>query len=173
MAELTESNTSPDVNIYVESETPEDGPLYEAVSRPFKIDRLSPTVISQIQKDTDLPRVGVSKVAISHDSLYLASVNEQCPTLVWIWDLVKCQLNSVIKQQDVVNGVCWAPNSLNLNISSNENKIYLWSLRGASVCQVPPLNQKEAFKVCEIIWNPNGKNFAALDKNQGLVFVYP
>ena len=94
--ELNEGNTSPDVNIYVESETLEDGPLYEAVGRPFKIDRLSTAVVSVIQKDTDLPRVGVSKIAVSHDSCFLATVNEQCPKLVWIWDLVKCQLNSLI-----------------------------------------------------------------------------
>ena len=41
MAELTVENTSPEVNIYIESETNEDGPLYEAVSRPFKVERLS------------------------------------------------------------------------------------------------------------------------------------
>ena len=35
--ELTEHNSSPDLNIYVESETSEDGPLYEAVSMPFAL----------------------------------------------------------------------------------------------------------------------------------------
>jgi hypothetical protein len=46
LEEINEGNSSPDVNIYVESETPEDGPLYEAVGRPFKIDRLSQAVVS-------------------------------------------------------------------------------------------------------------------------------
>jgi len=111
-------------------------------------------------------------MAVSGDSCYLATVNEQSPKLVWIWDLIKCQLNSVVQQKDVVRDIAWAPNSLNLNISSTDAKIFLWSLRGASVCQVPPMN-KETFKVTKIIWNPNGKNFAALEANQGLVFVYP
>lgn len=31
---------------------------------------------------------------------------------------------------------------------------------------------KENFTVQKVEWNPNGKSFAALDKN-GLVFVYP
>jgi len=35
--ELTEHNSSADLNIYVESETSEDGPLYEAVSMPFAL----------------------------------------------------------------------------------------------------------------------------------------
>jgi WD40 repeat protein len=132
--ELNESNTSPDINIYVESETLEDGPLYEAVGRPFKIERLSTAVVSVIQKETDLPRVGVSKIAVSHDSCFMATVNEQCPKHVWIWDLVRCQLNSIVQQKDVVKDIVWAPNSLNLNISSSDSKIFLWSLRGASIC---------------------------------------
>jgi len=60
LTELTTENTCPEVNIYIESETNEDGPLYEAVSRPFKVERLSHNMVSQIQKETDLPRVGVS-----------------------------------------------------------------------------------------------------------------
>jgi hypothetical protein len=41
LEQLDDDNSSADVNIYVESETQEDGPLYEAVAKPFKIDRLS------------------------------------------------------------------------------------------------------------------------------------
>lgn len=32
---LNDNNSNADLNIYVESETKEDGPLYEAVSKPF------------------------------------------------------------------------------------------------------------------------------------------
>jgi WD40 repeat protein len=76
-------------------------------------------------------------------------------------------------QKNQVNDISWAPNSLNLNVSSNDSKIFLWSLRGASICQVPSISQKENFKVTKIIWNQNGKNFAAVEQNSGLVFVYP
>jgi hypothetical protein len=48
LEQLDDDNSSADVNIYVESETQEDGPLYEAVAKPFKIDRLSKAEISQI-----------------------------------------------------------------------------------------------------------------------------
>lgn len=82
-------------------------------------------------------------------------------------------LNSLVQQKNPIADVSWAPNSLNLNISSSDGKIFLWSLRGASVCQVPQMQRKDNFKVTEIMWNPNGKNFAAIEQNQGLVFVYP
>lgn len=171
--ELTDNNSSPDLNIYMENETPEDGPQYEAVSKPFKLEKLSKDQMSQIQPDTNLPRVGVSKIVISPDSYFAASICETSPTCVWIWDLTKLCLNSLLVQRNRVSEICWAPTSTNLNISSMDGKIYLWSLRGASVCQVPPMQMKENFKVSGIRWNRNGKNFAAVDKGQGLVFVYP
>jgi WD40 repeat protein len=115
----------------------------------------------------------VSKIKISPDSNFAASINEQTPTLVWVWDLVKMQLNSLIVQKESVKDISWSPNTLNLNISSSDAKIFLWSLRGASVCMVPPMTQKPNFSVTKSIWNPNGKNFAAVETNSGLVFVYP
>jgi hypothetical protein len=48
LEELDDNNSSPEVNIYVESETKEDGPLYEAVSKPFKLQKLAPNQIKQI-----------------------------------------------------------------------------------------------------------------------------
>ena len=134
LEELTDENSPAELNIYVEAETEEDGPLYEALSKPFKVERLSHANVRQIQKDSDLPRVGVSQMAVSSDSLFLATVNEQCPNLVWLWDLSKCSLASLIKQAHPVTSICWAPASQTLNICSTADKIFLWSLRGASVC---------------------------------------
>lgn len=172
LLELNDNNSNPELNIYVESETTDEGPLYEAVGKPFQISRLTAPEMRQIQAD-GLPRVGISKMAISHDSNFVATVCEQCPKFVWIWDLNTISLNSLLMQKNSVNDITWAPTTLNLNISSNDGKIFLWSLRGASVCQVPQISQKENFRVTKIQWNPNGKNFAAIEHNSGLVFVYP
>ena len=60
-----------------------------------------------------MPRVGVSKISVSPDSCFAATINEQSPKVIWIWDLVKMQLNSLILQKDVVQDLQWAPNSLN------------------------------------------------------------
>jgi hypothetical protein len=58
-----------------------------------------------------------------------------------------------------------------LNVSTGVGKLFLWTERVASVCQIPV--SKENFGVNRIVWNPNGRSFAALDKNTSLVFVYP
>ena len=172
--ELNQNNIqTTDVNIYVENETQDDGPLYEAVNKNYKIQKITQEEMRHMQKSTGLPKVGISNIKISSDSQYVATVCENTPKCVWIWDLQKLQLNTLLVQVNDVTSICWAPNTLNLNISSSDGKIYLWSLRGASVCQVPQMQNKESFKVSSIEWNSNGKNFAAIEKNQGLVFVYP
>lgn len=110
---------------------------------------------------------------MSPDSSYIATVSENTPHYVWIWDVAKMYLNSLVVQKKPVTDITWAPGTQNLNISSNDGKIFLWSLRGASVCQVPQMSLKDNFRVSSVIWNTNGKNFAAVEQNQGLVFVYP
>jgi WD40 repeat protein len=117
-----------------------------------------------------LPKLGVSLIAISSDSLFCATKNENSPNYVWIWDLTLFTLNTILIQKHEVLDLKFSPKLCNLNVSTGDGKIYLWSPRGASVCQVPV--NKQNFSVNEIVWNPNAKNFAALDTN-GLVFVYP
>jgi hypothetical protein len=75
LSELNENNSTNELNIYVESETVEDGPLYEAVGKPFKLERLTSPEMGQMTPE-GLPRVGISKLAISHDSNYIATVCE-------------------------------------------------------------------------------------------------
>jgi WD40 repeat protein len=73
-------------------------------------------------------------------------------------------------QKSEITSLSWCPKTPTLNISTGNGKLYLWTIRVASVCQVPV--NKDNFSVYQVLWNPNGKSFASLDKN-GLVFVYP
>jgi hypothetical protein len=93
---LNDNNSNTDLNIYVESETKEDGPLYEAVSKPFELKKLTKQESTVFKPDTELPRVGISKIVVSFDSNYVATICEQSPFYVWIWDLSNIQLNSII-----------------------------------------------------------------------------
>lgn len=73
-------------------------------------------------------------------------------------------------QKQEVEHLEFCPKTPTLNVSTGNGKLYLWTIKVASVCQVPV--NKDNFSVHSTCWNPNGKSFAALDKN-GLVFVYP
>lgn len=77
----------------------------------------------------------------------------------------------MVQRQEVMH-LSWCPrgSTATLNVSTGSNRLFLWTERVASVCQVPV--SKENYGVHSIKWNPNGKSFAAMDKN-ALVFVYP
>lgn len=208
LEQLTEFNSSDVLNIYMESESP-DGIYYEALNRPFKVPRGSITKYltqfastkQQIEsKQATSNARGISVIAISHDDRYCATKNEQTPCCVWVWDLIEMTLNSLIVQQSAIANLAWCPRTNNLNISTNSSRLFLWSPRGASVCQVPvqttdglkttqktqpmmTINTARSTKgkqsgstidltVSSVVWNPNGTSFAALDRNR-LVFVYP
>ena len=102
-------------------------------------------------------------------------------------------LNSLLVQKSTISDISWCPKSHNLNVSTNSNRLFLWSPQGASVCQVPiatstvVIQDKSKFgsgqkkkaekikldlQVLKVRWNPNGSSFAAMDKSK-LVFVYP
>jgi hypothetical protein len=77
-------------------------------------------------------------IALSSDAKFCATVSASAPKYVWVWDLTDYNLNSILCQDQEVSNLCWCPRSNNLNISTLESsKLYLWSPKGASVCQVP------------------------------------
>lgn len=65
---------------------------------------------------------------------------------------------------------CWAQGAPKLIIGTGDKKIFIWSPKGASVCQIPI--ERDNFEVGSLKWNPNGSSFAVEDK-LGLVFAYP
>ena len=127
---------------------------------------------------------GISKVEVSFDSRFCATKCETSPTCVWIWDLVEMALNSILVQKNEITDMKWNPKTHNLNICSGLNRLFLWSPKGASVCQVPTatstiVKQKTGksnkvaaatqkikldLGVSALHWNPNGSSFAAVDK---------
>ena len=148
-----------------------EGSVYEVAKKPFKVPNLQVNQISSKNTfNSDLPKVGISLVAISHDARFVAAKNELYPTIVWIWDLVRLSLNSVLSQKHEVTNLTWCPLSPTLNVSTGVGRLYLWTERVASVCQVPV--SRENFGVQKVIWNPNSRSFAAIDKGT-MVFVYP
>ncbi len=61
--------------------------------------------ISVIQKDTELPRIGISQIKLSFDNNFVATISETSPTCVWIWDIVKGILNSLIVQKNRITQI--------------------------------------------------------------------
>ncbi len=79
----------------------------------------------------------MSQVAISPDGRFAATKNEIQPQVVWIWDLTRLALNSIMVQRQEVTSLAWCPTEASLNVSTGVGRLYLWTDRVASVCQVP------------------------------------
>ena len=84
-------------------------------------------------------------IAVSKDNRYIACKNELCPTLVWIFDTTRLQIHTVMIQKQEVEHLEWCPKTATLNVSTGNGKLYLWTAKVASVCQVPV--NKENFSV--------------------------
>jgi len=175
LEKLTDENSPEVLNIYQESDS-RDGIFYDAVSRPYNIPHLPLQQQVAVKASSQPPKRGISIISVSFDSRFVASKNENTPRCVWIWDMVEMSLNSLLIQQSEVVDLAWCPKTHNLNLSTSSSRLFLWSPKGASVCQVPlstgnfsknlasKLPESNDLCVKKVIWNPNGNSFAALDK---------
>jgi len=96
-------------------------------------------------------------------------------------------LNVVLIHFDPVKSLDWSTKTNHLVIATNTSRIFIWSVNGASVCDIPlegqnneiqnkyGVKQKEKsqiFKVNKVKWNPDGKSILIQDKSNLLV-AYP
>jgi hypothetical protein len=99
---LTDENCPAEVNIYIESQEGKDGSsVYDIGKKPVKLPSLSAHHISSKTSgdSATLPKLGISLIAISQDARFAATKNELQPHVVWIWDLTRLYLNSVMIQR--------------------------------------------------------------------------
>jgi WD40 repeat protein len=157
----------PELHIYREEEYREGEVMssrYEMQSLPVKIQSL------KVPADKPNPPVGVSIVAWSFDSRYLATRNDNMPNALWIWDMETLALHILLIQKQPIRAVSWSPKSLHLAFSTGTARLFLWSLDGASVCDVPA--DSAEFHLNKLNWSPDGQCLLIQDKAQAIV-VYP
>ncbi|KAI9915744.1 hypothetical protein PsorP6_007652 [Peronosclerospora sorghi] len=98
---------------------------------PFSVRTLNSEPLSE------MPRIGISRVAWSADSAYLATKSDQMPYNVWIWRTETLTLHSTISLLDSVKSLQWDPLHTRLAITSGENRIYVWKTDGISWVDIP------------------------------------
>ena len=106
------------------------------------------------------PKIGVSKMAFSFDNIFLATKNDNMPNLVFIWDLNQMNLQTVLIHLNEVIYFQWAKNQNILFISTNNNKLYYFSLDTFSILQLAPDFQNKS-----LIFSSNGKKLMVKDTN--------
>ena len=82
-------------------------------------------------------KLGISLMSWSCDGTILATVNENMPHAVWVWEVEQAELSTVLLHISPVKAVEWAPQGHSLAICTGSPRVYLWSPGGASVVHVP------------------------------------
>lgn len=126
---------------------------YETVQPPVTIPSTKP------DPEKPNPKLGVGAVAFSPDSRFIATRNENMPSVVWIWDVANLRLRVVLLQANPVREMKWDPVQSRLAVCTSNSKLYLWSPAGCVSVTVPV---DANFTVQRVSWHPSGKSLALI-----------
>ncbi|KAM4610867.1 WD repeat-containing protein WRAP73 isoform 2-T2 [Polymixia lowei] len=124
-----------------------------------------PVQIPVVKPDPDRanPKIGVSTLAFSSDSRYLATKNDSMASVVWVWDMQKLSLEAVLEHTSAVRCFQWDPRRPRLALCTGNAKLYLWSPAGCVSVQVPT---EGGFQVQSLSWHCSGDSLILLGKEQ-------
>uniref|UniRef100_A0A3P8WQY8 WD repeat containing, antisense to TP73 n=1 Tax=Cynoglossus semilaevis TaxID=244447 RepID=A0A3P8WQY8_CYNSE len=124
-----------------------------------------PVQFPTVKPDPDRanPKIGVSMLAFSSDSRFLATKNDNAASVVWVWDMQKMSLVSVLEQTSSVRCFQWDPLRPRLALCTGNTKLYLWSPSG---CVSVPVATEGGFQVQSLSWHCSGDFLVLLGKEQ-------
>ena len=99
-------------------------------------------------------------MAFSSDNYFLATKNDKMPNILFIWDLNQMNLQFVLIQLNEVVYFEWAKNENVLFISTNNNKLYYFTLDACKILQL-----SKDFNNSALIFSPDGKKMIIKDTN--------
>uniref|UniRef100_A0A8C9VVA3 WD repeat containing, antisense to TP73 n=1 Tax=Scleropages formosus TaxID=113540 RepID=A0A8C9VVA3_SCLFO len=122
-----------------------------------------PIYVPIVKPDPDRanPKIGVSTMAFSSDSRYLATKNDNMPNNVWVWDMQRLCLLAVLEQRAPVRCFQWDPRRPRLALCTGSTKVFLWSPGGCLSVQVPA---EGSFQVLSLSWHCGGDSLILLSK---------
>ena len=144
------------VNYYKEEIINNEGETKYVQIKP-PIDLKNENILKNNNKTT---KIGISKMAFSTDNYFLAIKNDKMPNILFIWDLNLMNLQFVLIQQNEVVFFEWAKNENILFISTNNNKLYYFTLDSCKILQL-----FKDFNNNSLIFSPDGKKMMVKDTN--------
>lgn len=130
---------------------------YQVVTIPFQVPML------YIDPEKPVGKCGVGTLLFSPDGKYVATVNGNTPTVVWVWTVPTFHLCAALVQLQPVSAVQWDPTSSRLAICTHSDKLYMWSSAGCVSISMP----RSLGTVAEsIVWHPAGTSVALVDSSQ-------
>eukprot|EP00898_Chlorokybus_atmophyticus_P000443 jgi/Chlat1/139/Chrsp1S03234 len=148
--------TSPQTVLDDQFALPATKSRYDVAQHPALIPNLRPA------PDKPNPKMGVAQVAWSPDNEFLVTRNANMPTAVWIWDMQRMVLSTVLLQIDPVKAAVWDPQQTRLAVCTGTSRFFIWSPQGASCYQIPVAD----FRALGLQWHPSGTGLLLTDKDR-------
>lgn len=121
------------------------------------------------------PKLGISSMAWSPDSMLLATVNENMPHAVWVWDVAEATLAAVLLHLSSVRSMAWSPavagaggGTQQLAVTTGVGRLYLWTAGGSSIVHIPLGD----FNAGSVAWSPDGSSMALMDARGAFCCAY-
>ena len=92
-----------------------------------------------------LPKIGLSKISFSYDNNYIATKNDNMSNILFIWDLNLMSLQTVLIHLNEISYFDWDKNKNILFISTNNNKLYYYTIDSCKILQLTKDFQNNSF----------------------------
>jgi len=162
---LNLSNTS----IYVETENVIDvNRVGFQADRKYELFGESQFSLHPVPQQANELKYGINLVTWSHDSSLLATRAEETPNVMWIWDVKKSKLISLVIQLSPILCAVWAPTHHQLFFCTGNDKLYMWSPQSCSCVNLP----SGQFKLSSLSWSSNGSSVLLTGHNEKFMCCY-
>jgi len=111
-----------------------------------------------------LPKIGIGKMAFSYDNNFIATKNDNMPNVLFIWDLNSMNLKTVLIHLNEVTYFKWSKNKNVLFISTNNNKLYYFTLDSCKILELA-----KDFHNKSLMFSYDGKKMIVKDTNSFIV----
>ena len=107
-----------------------------------------------------MPKIGISQISFSYDGYYLATKNDNMPNVLFIWNLIAMNLQTVLIHLNEVIYFKWCKNQNILFISTDNNKLYYFTLDSCKILQLA-----NDFYNKSLVFSNDGRKMAVKDTN--------
>mmetsp|Transcript_34161 Transcript_34161/g.74633 ORF Transcript_34161/g.74633 Transcript_34161/m.74633 type:complete len:451 (-) Transcript_34161:71-1423(-) len=114
--------------------------------------------LPSIPKPETADKVGVSMAIFSEDGTFLATKNERHPCVVWVWDMHRLALHSVLVHRFQIRSMDWDSSAAatgsqcRLAVATGSQHVFFWTPSETFVREVP----RNDFFVHRVKWRPLG-----------------
>uniref|UniRef100_A0A3Q0KCX1 Putative wd-repeat protein n=1 Tax=Schistosoma mansoni TaxID=6183 RepID=A0A3Q0KCX1_SCHMA len=127
-----------------------------------------PVTIQSIRPDPNqaFPKVGIGLTEFSSDGRFLATRNDNCPNVIWIWSVDRrlSLFSLLIHTSGCVSSLMWDPRcSARLALCTGSDAVFLWTPQGCLAVQAPT---HFSCLISSLVWLSTGDGILLQSENE-------